>query len=230
MRSSSVANSAASSPPAPARISTITLRSSFGSRGRSETRRSSSSAVSRASSSLISSRAIAFISSSGSPSRMLARAVELLAHVAQLAVRRDDGLEARQLAAEPAQRVGVGQDLGRGELRRHVVVLAGEVRQLGVEAGSSVIVEASIRPSAGERRVGDRGDGVGFGGPRGRARVRRLLFGRGPDAGRGLAGLRHRESRRGRGRPPGPRRRRRAAPPPWPRSRPRSCRRSAAWS
>ena len=86
IRSSSAANSAASSPPAPARISTMTLRSSLGSRGRSETLRSSTSCVSRLSSSAISSRAIAFISSSDSASRICAGAGELRADVAELPV------------------------------------------------------------------------------------------------------------------------------------------------
>ena len=134
MRSSSAANSAASSPPAPARISTMTFRSSLGSRGRSETLRSSTSWVSRVSSSAISSRARSLHLVVGLRVPHLPRARELGADVAELPVGGDDRLQARELAAQRAELVGVGMDLGRGQLRGHLVVLAGEGLELGVEA------------------------------------------------------------------------------------------------
>ena len=85
MRKTSAANSEASSPPVPARISRITFFSSLGSLGSSSNFSSSSSAAARGSSAAISSCAIARMSASLSAS-MLARFRQPFAHLLQLAI------------------------------------------------------------------------------------------------------------------------------------------------
>jgi hypothetical protein len=63
----------------------------------------------------------------------LARAGQLGPDVVELPEGGDDRLQASELAAQRAQLVGVGVDLGGAELGRDVVVLTGERGQLGVE-------------------------------------------------------------------------------------------------
>ena len=158
-----VAKSAASSPPAPARISRMTSRSSFGSRGSSRT--------------LSSSRRRVFVGlerrrsrrgpSPGSPRRRHPCRAAPARRPArcgclQPAEGLDRRLQAGHLLAKPAECAGVRGDSGRGQLGLDVVVLAGDLGKLGVElahdpGGGSVGVGAAPGvtpgPPAGRRQV-----------------------------------------------------------------------------
>ena len=120
----------------------------------------------------------------------VAGAGQLLADVAQLPVRGDDRLQARQLPAQPAQLVGIGEDLGRAELAADLVVLAGEAGELGVEAGVAPWCVVRARRAAGRAAGRMAGRGAGGLAPVGRAS-------RTSDPGAGRLGL----LRRHRGRP-----------------------------
>ncbi len=146
---------------------------------------------------------------------------QLRADVLELAVGRDDRLEAGQLPSEALEGGRVRVDLGGGELRRDVVVLAGEALQLGVEA---VVVGHRARQHA-RRQPGTGGSAATevIASPSASASSAAARTPAAVSPGRASA------SARGRGCPRAPPRRRPGAPPPWRRSRPRSCRRSAAW-
>ena len=112
----------------------ITLRSSFGSRGSSRTLRSSTRRVLVGLEPLdLVARHRAHLLVGVLGVAQLARAGELGARRLEPPERLDDRLEAGQLLAEPADRARVGGDLGRASSAWSVVVLAGDLRELGVE-------------------------------------------------------------------------------------------------
>ncbi len=216
MRYSSAANSAASSPPAPARISRMTSRSSLGSRGSSRTFRSSSS-----------SRLVGL-----EPRDLIARhRPQLLARVARdsrssrapaSSVRVDSRRRkasttgSSRASSRPSRRSSPGSvdDFGSRKLGPEIVVLSSDLGELLIERGH-------VRGGGSAGRLGvlrcrrwrDRG---GFDG-------RSVGLGDSPPT---FIGSRSKVGRTDRG----PSRRRPRAPPPSRRSRPRSCRPSVASS
>ena len=143
------AKRAASSPPAPWRISTITSFSSDGSRGRSRTLSTASElglALLELGDLVAGHRRI---SSSVSESRISRAPGQLVGRLGQLAVGAHDRLEPAELLAQPADRGDVGRGLGQGRLGLQLVVLAGPASTL---ASRSVSLIAAGRRARGRRQ------------------------------------------------------------------------------
>src|SRR5215207_269847 len=85
----------------------------------------------------------------------LAGTRQLPARLLELAVRSDDRFEPRELATEPPQRVGIRGGLGQRELGLQVVVLVGNLGELGIQAGHD-----RLGGSPGEAAVGCGGTGT----------------------------------------------------------------------
>ena len=89
------------------------------------------------------------------PVAQLSRTGQFLAGRLQRPEGRNGRLEAGQLAAKAAELVGVGRDLGEGQLGLQVVVLRRDLGQLGVEVahdtagGSSGLVAMTGSPASG---------------------------------------------------------------------------------
>ena len=133
MRNSSPAKSAASSPPVPARISTITFFSSFGSFGSSRTFSSRSTVSLRAASCFSSSSAICFISGSSASSDHLLRAREFLIELLPLAVFFDHLGKLRMPPRELLVIRRIVQNFRRRKLRGHFDVAVFNLIELFVK-------------------------------------------------------------------------------------------------
>src|SRR4029079_10928177 len=84
--------------------------------------------------------------------RERARLFGLAAGVLQLAVRRDDLLQLREVLAEAAETIGVRGDGGRGHLRRDRLVARLDLREAVVEVHGGFILRAAPNAPSVRRR------------------------------------------------------------------------------